>query len=233
VGSQKYGYRASVNVPALIVIAPHPDDDVLGCGGAIAGAAARGVAVHVVYVTDGAASHRGSQTYPPARLRALREREARCAAARLARDVRATFLRWPDGSVPHADRPEAQPLIAQLVAAFAPGALVLAPWRRDPHPDHRATASLAQAAVVRHGDVQLAEYFVWLDERGAAADRPAAGEGTPFELEITPFVAAKRAALAEHRTQLGLVIDDADEAFVLPPGVVARAGERIERYVLW
>jgi LmbE family N-acetylglucosaminyl deacetylase len=87
--------------------------------------------------------------------------------------------------------------------------------------------------TARRRDVLLAEYFVWLDERGDAGDRPLPGEGTPLELDITPFVAAKRAALAEHRTQLGLVIDDAETAFVLPPGVIARAGDCTERYLLW
>jgi LmbE family N-acetylglucosaminyl deacetylase len=218
---------------ALVIVAPHPDDDVIGCGGAIATAAARGAAVHIVYVTDGAASHPGSRAFPPERLRMVREAEARRASAHLARDVHSTFLHWPDGTVPCADASAAAPLIARLAGAFPAGALVLAPWRRDPHPDHRAVASLVNAVTARRRDVLLAEYFVWLDERGDAGDRPLPGEGTPLELDITPFVAAKRAALAEHRTQLGLVIDDAETAFVLPPGVIARAGDCTERYLLW
>lgn len=48
---------------SLVVISPHPDDDVLGCGALIARMAPR-VPVRVVYVTDGAASHR-SISYPP------------------------------------------------------------------------------------------------------------------------------------------------------------------------
>jgi LmbE family N-acetylglucosaminyl deacetylase len=218
---------------ALVVVAPHPDDDVIGCGGAIAAADAHGVPVHVVYVTDGTASHPGSRAFPPARLRAVREGEARRAATHLARDMRAAFFHWPDGTVPSAGERGAGGLIARLAAAIPAGALVLAPWRRDPHPDHRAVATLVQAAVAQRRDVQLAEYFVWLDERGNTADHPMPGEGTPVELDITPFVGAKRAALAEHRTQLGLVIDDAETAFVLPPGLIARAGERTERYLLW
>jgi LmbE family N-acetylglucosaminyl deacetylase len=218
---------------ALVVVAPHPDDDVIGCGGAIAAADARGIPVRVIYVTDGTASHTGSRAFPPARLRAMREGEARRAASHLARDIRSEFFHWPDGTVPSAGERGARRLIVRLADAIPAGALVLAPWRRDPHPDHRAVATLVKAAVARRHDVQLAEYFVWLDERGNTADRPLPGEGTPVELDITPFVGAKCAALAEHRSQLGLVIDDAETAFVLPPSLIARAGERTEHYVFW
>ena len=49
---------------SLLVVAPHPDDDVLGCGALIARVAPH-MPVRVVYVTDGTASHDGSLTYPP------------------------------------------------------------------------------------------------------------------------------------------------------------------------
>src|SRR5690606_38092378 len=55
---------ASGGIPALdgplLVIAPHPDDETLGCGGVIALATCRNVRVHTVFVTDGGASHPNS-----------------------------------------------------------------------------------------------------------------------------------------------------------------------------
>ena len=66
-----------------VVLAPHPDDESLGCGGLLARLAAHGVPARVVVVTDGAQSHPGSAAYPPERLRALREAEARAAVAAL------------------------------------------------------------------------------------------------------------------------------------------------------
>ena len=61
----------------FIVIAPHPDDESLACGGLIAEACREGLKRKVVIVSDGAGSHPNSKAYPPDRLRALREAEAR------------------------------------------------------------------------------------------------------------------------------------------------------------
>jgi LmbE family N-acetylglucosaminyl deacetylase len=61
----------------FIVVTPHPDDESLGCGGLIADACRQGVRGKVVIVGDGAGSHGNSKAYPPERLTALREVEAR------------------------------------------------------------------------------------------------------------------------------------------------------------
>src|SRR5437762_25173 len=67
----------------LLVLAPHPDDESLGCGGLIAEACGRGQDVHVVILTDGTGSHPNSRAWPRHRLKALREAEAREAVAAL------------------------------------------------------------------------------------------------------------------------------------------------------
>src|SRR5437762_1448664 len=51
----------------LLVLAPHPDDESLGCGGLIAESCARGGTVHVVILTDGTRSPPNSKTHPAAR----------------------------------------------------------------------------------------------------------------------------------------------------------------------
>lgn len=43
----------------VLVVAAHPDDEVLGCGGTIARHAAQGDAVYVIHMTDGVASRNG------------------------------------------------------------------------------------------------------------------------------------------------------------------------------
>ena len=68
---------------ASLILAPHPDDESLGCGGLIAALSEAGRPPLVVCVTDGSASHPGSRTHPPARLKTLREAELCAACAEL------------------------------------------------------------------------------------------------------------------------------------------------------
>jgi LmbE family N-acetylglucosaminyl deacetylase len=56
--------------PSAVVVAAHPDDEVLGAGGTIAILAAAGVRVRLVALTDGGASHPGADPVAVARTRA-------------------------------------------------------------------------------------------------------------------------------------------------------------------
>ena len=80
----------------VLVVAPHPDDELLGCGGLVATLAPTGTAFCFVFVTDGGASHLGSRTWPRERLMARRRDEAIEALRRLnGEDADITFLRCP------------------------------------------------------------------------------------------------------------------------------------------
>src|ERR1700733_997679 len=72
----------------ILVVAPHPDDESLGCGGLISLSAQAGSSVYIVFVTDGAASHRNSTAWSPARLTAHRELKASRARACLGLGMR-------------------------------------------------------------------------------------------------------------------------------------------------
>ena len=99
----------------FIVIAPHPDDESLACGGVIAGACRQGLRGKVVIVSDGVGSHPNSKAYPPDRLRALREGEARRAGAELGlRPDDMLFLGLPDRFVPREGK-EAERAIDAIV----------------------------------------------------------------------------------------------------------------------
>jgi len=212
----------------IAVVAPHPDDDVLGCGAVLAAAAAGGVPSAVFFMTDGSRSHPGSRRYPPQRMRALREREAlaaleRCGVAPMA----ATFFRAPDGACESSATPPRVALGERLAAAliaFAP-TIVFAPWRRDPHPDHRVVASLAARASARCSvRPRYVEYPVWLAERGEAHEGPMPLEVRALAFAFAvPIAAQKRAAIGEHRSQLGAVVEDDPAAFALSPAMIERA----------
>ncbi|TPE46857.1 PIG-L deacetylase family protein [Amaricoccus solimangrovi] len=208
----------------VLVVAPHPDDETLGCGGLIAAAVARGLATHVLFVTDGGASHPGSRAWPRARLARRREAEAEEALRRLgAGGAPRTFLRLPDAGMPPRGSPahaEALGTVTRLVRDLGP-ALVLLPWRRDPHRDHRDAWALATEALARApARPEVLEYAIWLDELGAPEDHPAATEMEPVSLRVSPEV--KRGALRAHASQLGLLVEDDPTGFVLGPATIDR-----------
>ncbi len=216
-----------------VVVAPHPDDESLGCGGAIALLRRFGLPVSVLFVSDGTKSHPTSQKYPPARLRDLREQEAREALARLGTSD-AAFLRLPDGAVPgesDAGFAEAVQACRAYLEEVQPQTLLL-PWRRDPHPDHRAVSQIMQAAL--GGDaagLRLLEYPVWAWERAAPEDLPHPREAAAFRLDIRDVAAVKREAVAAHVSQVTHLIDDDPHGFWLSPEVLAHFERPWEVYL--
>lgn len=141
----------------VVVVAPHPDDEILACGALLHLLAQRGDAPLVVAVTDGEASHPGSPAWPPARLRAQRRRETEAALACLGlAQPRIERLGIADGGVTAAEA-----LLAdRLAALLRPGDLVITTWRHDGHPDHEATAR-ACAAAARQRAARLLQAPVW------------------------------------------------------------------------
>ena len=144
-------------VSRLVVLAAHPDDETLGAGGLIADAAARGLPVTVVVVTDGAASHPGSRT-SPAELVTTRAEEARVAVSLLGHDVELVLWDVPDGSVR-----EARADLTGRLHGLLPGpdGLLVAPWRGDGHRDHRVLGEIA-AELAEAAATTLLEYPIWL-----------------------------------------------------------------------
>jgi LmbE family N-acetylglucosaminyl deacetylase len=145
-----------------VIVAPHPDDEVLGPGGTAALLAAAGLDLVAVAVTDGEASHPGRGR----ELRHARPLES-SAAATLLGTVPSTQhrLRLPDGGVdPRAVERQLTPLLGE-------GDLVLGPWRRDGHPDHEAVA-LGCAAAARNVGARRLSYLVWAWHWAGPADLP-------------------------------------------------------------
>jgi LmbE family N-acetylglucosaminyl deacetylase len=140
----------------LVVVAPHPDDEVLGAGGLLQYMDRVGVDTLVVAVTDGEASHvgAGAQGHD---LPAIRAAEAQLALERLGcGTTRIQRLGLPDGGV--ADQlPE---LTDALSRALRPDDLCLTPWRSDGHADHDATGT-ATIAAARRTCTSVLEYLVW------------------------------------------------------------------------
>lgn len=141
-----YAPTEPANLPGVdkvLVLAPHPDDEVFGCGGALALYAERSTAIHVHVLTDGAG-------YAPAEARAAmhatRRSESEDALRQLGGGIEHSFASYKDrcllqesGLIAH---------VLQLLERQCPQ-MVLAPSPWEIHPDHQATSRAALAAVLQ------------------------------------------------------------------------------------
>jgi|SRR5579859_959360 len=183
----------------ILVFAPHPDDDVIGCGGTIIQHVKSGDEVRIVYITSGEA---GSLKIAPAELATLRVAEATAAAAVLGvpKD-HLQFFGWPDGYLEY--NPETLKEMTSLIRKCMPDTIYLH-HEKDLHIDHLVTFQLVTQAVIRAGGNSFPEcgkepwtvkniygYEVWTPM------------GDPqLVVDISDEIDQKIRALSEHRSQL-------------------------------
>jgi LmbE family N-acetylglucosaminyl deacetylase len=224
----------SLKAATVVVVAPHPDDESLGCGGLIYLLAAAGSSFHTIFVTDGGASHPNSPSWPRHRLAARREDEAAAALDRLGiGEHPRTFLRLRDRETPELSavaRGAALSRLAKIFQSVRPD-LVLLPWRRDPHCDHRESWRLAKTAIASaKNNPRVLEYAIWLDELGEPKDFPQRREVEVVAFDISPAVGAKRAAISAHQSQTTDLINDDPEGFRLATTTIERLSGPYELY---
>jgi len=185
----------------LLVLAPHPDDEAIGCGGVVARHLREGRSVRVVIATDGAAAE-GTALADPESYRALRETESERGLAVLTGDaqppgapvLQLEFLRFPDRHLGRSMEALIERLGAQL-DAFRPD-LILAPSPVEIHPDHRALASALCQLVQR--DERLSANLATARVAFYEVSQPL----RPNTLvDITDVAEAKYAAIAAHASQ--------------------------------
>jgi LmbE family N-acetylglucosaminyl deacetylase len=218
----------------VLVVAPHPDDETLGCGGLIAKLARRQTAFQFVFVTDGSASHLGSQSWPRRRLVAQRKAEAGEALNRLGVGYsQRIFLGLTDSAMPAVFSAEWQIVLVRveaIVREFQPD-LALLPWRRDPHRDHQDSWMLANTALRRVGSACLSlEYAIWLGELGGLENQPRPREADLVVIDVASTIEAKRSAIDAHQTQTTELIDDDPNGFRLSCATIARLTKPTEAF---
>lgn len=216
---------------AILIVAPHPDDETLGCGGAIALFRQLNLPVSVAVVSDGTKSHPNSVAYPPPKLKKLREQESLAALAILGVAPEAvTFLGMPDGEVSISSESEkAIASIDQYLTKLVPSIIFL-PWRKDPHPDHRASWQLFTTAIKNLATPpRLIEYPIWdwdTKQRGDFADSINA-----WRLNINSVLELKQKAIAQYRSQISDLIKDDPQGFRLTPQMLQNFTQPWEIYL--
>lgn len=202
----------------VVVVAPHPDDEVLGAGGLLALLAAAGARVELLAVTDGEASNPGGSV-APSELAGLRRAETAAALGQLGVRAPVQHLHLPDGGAAELEGPVREAL------RLEPGTWLLAPWALDGHPDHEAVGRACQAAAARDG-ARLLAFPVWAWHWGTPADLP--WERARRVDLPGPVQAAKARAVASFVTQVSPLGPLAADAPVLPPHVLARFARACE-----
>ena len=212
----------------IMIFAPHPDDDIIACGGSIAKHVQKGNHVSIVYLSSGEA---GSLSFPPEELANIREEEARRAAGMLGvADL--IFLRNPDGYLSF-EREELEKMI-RLIRSKKP-TMVYLPHEKESVRDHQQTHYLVMEACKRASGpwfqacgkepwsvTSILAYEVWTPLQSFALTE-----------DISDFISIKLAALRKHQSQLAdIAYDDAIEGLNRYRGITSGTGQYCECFQL-
>lgn len=142
-----------------VIIAPHPDDEVIGCAGLIQTLVERGTPPHVIILTGGEGSHRGCCDTTEADIIYARHQLTMKAAATMGLpESHIHCLHYPDGGIDFAYS-ETENLKALLVQ-LSPKALFLPHWGEGWN-DHTKVAGIVKELTKQHA-TDIYEYCVWM-----------------------------------------------------------------------
>jgi LmbE family N-acetylglucosaminyl deacetylase len=198
------GTRSIAQVGPVVILAPHPDDETLGCGGLIARRISEGRRVVVVVITDGRALLRrfGIAANPSeAEVSAMRKDETRRSVEILggnASEIR--FLDFENERLV-AQKADALARITALLKELAPGEVYF-PSPFEGHAEHVVTNEIARAACAATGACPATFEFIINLKRGTSI------ESLPRRLQPVDVSAHRdreRRALAQFRSHLDIL----------------------------
>jgi N-acetylglucosamine malate deacetylase 1 len=161
-----------------MVIAPHPDDEILGCGGTLALLSQRGCEIKVIVVTDGS----GAGWLEPGAVEARRQESISALHVVGVSDVE--FMNEPDGSFQSSKEFERKMIDAH--EQFEPD-WIFAPAVLDYHRDHVAISQALHTVWLESGSTaRLFHYEIWFPVPATCI------------VDITSVFAQKKAAIAKY-----------------------------------
>ena len=155
-----YCFRSALSfAEKTVIIAPHPDDEVIGCAGLIQALVERGTPPHVIILTGGEGSHRGCCNTSAEEIIAARHQLTLRAAATLGLpESHIHCLSYPDGGVAleHPETEGLQALLSELVPQS-----VFVPHCGEGWSDHLQAAEITKALMAEK-KAAIYEYCVWM-----------------------------------------------------------------------
>ncbi len=219
----RFGSRVyEVREQPTLVIAPHQDDETLACGGIIARKRNEGLPVHVVFITDGSASHPHHPRLGPQAISDLRTGEAKRALACLGVERSAVhFLQEPDGTLKAITSLRRENLVnrlADLLHSVSPAEIFL-PCNPDGSSEHDAVFGFVIEAVTRSGlQPEIWQYPVWSWWTPVLLVRRWLATDDCRRLPLEDYSLAKQQAIECYQSQIAPLAPDTTPA--LPANLV-------------
>lgn len=210
----------------ILVCAPHPDDDIIGCGGTIIKHAIQGDIVTILYMTKGDAA---KSLYSKKKLATIREQEARRAAHIIGVST-CCFFNNPDGKIKK-NKKTIKETIA-LIRHVKPH-IVYIPHKHDEHTDHQATHTIIKTALIKAYKLYSQEDAIkdipWNIEKILCYEVWTPLQRVTHIENITQQMELKLTALRQHISQIEDVkYDDAIEGLNRYRGVMTKKGQYCE-----
>lgn len=196
----------------IIVFAPHPDDETLGCGGTIARRISEGYEVLVIVLTDGRnalLTSFGLESDPtPSELKEIREEEVKRALRVLGvTEDSLFFLGFEDGTLSQNKR-QAKEKVSNILSRYTP-AEVYFTYEKDFNMDHRVTSRVVRDSIEELGlDTMCRQYSI--EQRHTRVDtfldsRFNLFRDSMIRVDISGFLPLKKKALKEFKSQIEII----------------------------
>lgn len=193
---------------SILIFAPHPDDEVLGCGGTIIRRIREGYEVYIVFITDGAHSHTQISTK---RMKQIRRKEAVIANSVLGVPKKNLFFLGFEDECLNENRKAARNRVKDVLEKIQPVEIYYT-GAKDLHRDHRATCTIVERSIrsLRYRPYKY-QYIIWPFKRFRPKLLPliikdffirkVKGKTKLVRINISEFLGVKKEALLSYKSQ--------------------------------
>ena len=198
----------------IIIFAPHPDDETIGCGGTIAKKQSEGFNTIIVVMTDGRNLFREvlkiESDPSPDEVQEIRRRELLKAVKILGVSPNNVMpLDFEDGALEEYET-EAEKRVIRILKKYSP-VEVYFPFIREFHPDHRVTNRIVRKCIRKLGLKPLMYQYCTLHKYGRVGPLFEKLLGllkkNEIKVDVSQFIELKEKALKEYRSQFSIISD--------------------------